>query len=207
MRCELVTWAAVYSRCRRLVRKIRESGFAPDLIVGIGRGGYIPARVISDFLGIMDLASFKIEHYHAAQRDVSAMVKYPLAADVEARHVLLVDDVTDSGDTFDVAIAHLSERGTPSTIHTAVLDHKVSSSYTPDYFGRKVIKWRWIIYPWAVIEDLSGFVASMHTPSSNIETIRKRLADEHGIRVPRATLDDLITSMHAQAQLSGTCAS
>lgn len=195
MQCELVTWAAFHSRCRRLVTKIRQSAFTPDLIVGIGRGGCPPARVVADFLGIMDLASFKIEHYRGAKPDVAAVVKYPLAASIEGRDVLLVDDVTDSGDTFDAAFAHLTERGTPRMIKSAVLDHKVISRYEPDYFGRKVIKWRWIIYPWAVIEDLSGFVRAMHLDVADGARIKQRLADEHGIRVSDATLADVLSSM------------
>ena len=208
MRCETVSWAAMHSRCRRLVTKVRNSGFAPDLIVGIGRGGYIPARIIADFLDIMDLASFRIEHYRGARKDAAARIKYPLAASIEGLDVLLVDDVTDSGDTFEVALAHLATRGTPRTVKTAVLDHKVSSPYVPDYFGRKVIKWRWIIYPWAVIEDLSGFVKAMNldvdtdtnvnanTNTNTNDIIKQRLERDHGIRISDATLADVLVSMN-----------
>ncbi|AKB12522.1 Xanthine-guanine phosphoribosyltransferase [Methanosarcina thermophila CHTI-55] len=40
---------------------------------------------------------------------------------------------------------------------TAVLQHKTCSAFTPDFYAQKIIKWRWIIYPWARYEDLAGF--------------------------------------------------
>lgn len=201
MPCEIVSWRAVYTRCRRLVAKIRAAQFSPDLIVGIARGGYIPARIVADFFGIMDLASLRIEHYRGAHRSVRAVVKHPLATSIEGRTVLLVDDVTDSGDTFEVASEHLATRGTPLAIKTAVLDHKVSSPYVPDYFGRRVTTWRWIIYPWAVIEDLSGFVREMNVDRDDREGIKRRLESDHGIRVSDATLDDVLQSIGIEGQL------
>ena len=50
MRCELVTWGQVYRLSWRLADLIRKSGFAPDLIVAVARGGYVPARLLCDFL-------------------------------------------------------------------------------------------------------------------------------------------------------------
>jgi len=48
MRCELISWADVEQRCQHLAGQIRASGFFPDLIIAIGRGGYVPARLLCD---------------------------------------------------------------------------------------------------------------------------------------------------------------
>jgi hypothetical protein len=177
---------------RKLSRKIVDSGYRPEVIVAIGRGGWVPGRILSDFLDQMDLTSFKIEHYRNAQKAKAAQVRYPLAADVAGRRVLLVDDVADSGETFTVALEHLNSRGAPAELRTAVLHYKTSSPYVPDYYAKKVVKWRWIIYPWAVAEDIGSFIRAMKPRPAGPDEVAWRLAAEHGLRVPRKLLLDML---------------
>ncbi len=194
-RCELVGWNRFHALARRLAHLIRTSGFRPDTIVAIGRGGYMPARILSDFLDVLDLTSFKIEHYHATRKDRQAVVRYPLNADLRGRRVLLVDDVTDSGDTFTVALDHLAACGPPAEVRSAVLHHKVVSPYTPDYYAQKVVKWRWIIYPWAVAEDVASFIRAMSPRPVDAEEIGHILAAEHDIRLPPRLLRDILATL------------
>jgi hypothetical protein len=192
-RCEVISWSSFYDLARRLARKIRDSGYQPEVIVAIGRGGYVPGRILSDLLGQMDLTSFKIEHYHHARKQHAARVRYPLATDVAGRRVLLVDDVADSGETFAVALKHLNSRGAPAEIRSAVLHYKTISPYVPDYYAQKVLKWRWIIYPWAVTEDVGSFIRDMDPKPASADEAARRLATDHGIRLPRKVLSDLLT--------------
>ena len=134
MRCELVSWEQFRTLARQLALLVRSSGFKPDMIVAIGRGGHMPARLLSDYLDIYNLSGFKIEHYRRAQKQAQARVRYPLSANVEGLKLLLVDDVSDGGDTFEVAVSHLHERGPPAEIRTAVLHHKAVSSFVPDFY-------------------------------------------------------------------------
>ena len=192
LRCELVSWTRCSALARRLATEIRRSGFYPDIIVAIARGGYLPARLLSDYLEIFDLASVKIEHYHGVRRERRASVRYPLTADIQGRQVLLVDDVSDSGITFEVAVAHLRDKGTPAMLKTAVLHHKRISNFIPDYFAEEVAEWRWIIYPWAVIEDLGSFLRGMRQPPASIEAFDTYLQRHHGLRVNRQLLEDVL---------------
>lgn len=189
--CELVTWSRFHALARRLARQVRDSGYRPDIIVAIGRGGYMPARILSDLLGLMDLATFKIEHYTGPRISKAPVIRYPLTADVSGKRVLLVDDVSDSGDTFNVAIDHVRSRGEPVELRTAVLHHKTVSRYRPDYFATRVAKWRWIIYPWAVAEDISSIIRAMRPRPTDIADIAQRLKSDHGIRPSPAILADV----------------
>ncbi len=191
-RCELVSWRRFHALARHLARRIHAAGYRPDTIVAIGRGGYMPARILSDFLDVLDLASFKIEHYHTTHKGRRAIVRYPLPCDLGGRRVLLVDDVTDSGDTFSVALDHLAAHGPPLETRTAVLHHKVVSPYRPDFYAQKVVKWRWIIYPWAVAEDVGSFIRTMSPRPADVAEIERRLAAEHGLRLPRRVLQDIL---------------
>jgi hypothetical protein len=167
------------------------------MIVAIGRGGWVPGRVLSDLLGLMDLTEFKVEHYRGAHREGAAGVRYPLSASVAGRRVLLVDDVSDTGDTYRVALAHLAEHGPPADIRTAALHHKTVSSFEPDFYAGRVVRWRWLIYPWAVIEDLSGFVGAMVPRPPSLDAIAERLRVEYGLRVTRRMLEDVIAELEA----------
>lgn len=191
-RCELVSWSRFHALARKLARQVHASGYRPDILVGIGRGGYLPARILSDFLDLMDLTSFKIEHYHATRKGRQARVRYPLNADLTGRRVLLVDDVSDSGDTFRVALDHLASCGSPAEVRTAVLHHKVVSPFVPDYYAHKVINWRWIVYPWAVAEDVGSYIRAMSPPPVDMAEVERRLWLERGLRLPRPLLRDIL---------------
>ena len=152
----------------------------------------MPARIISDFLHVMNLASFKIEHYSGTQKKPVPVIRYHLSREVAGERVLLVDDVCDTGDTFEVAGKHLAERMEPKEIRSAVMHYKKVSRFTPDYYAGRIIKWRWIIYPWAVAEDISEFIRSMDTQPETVSKIRKKLNQEYGVRISAPVLEDIL---------------
>ncbi len=194
-RCELIGWDRFYTLARRLARRIRESGYRPEAIVAIGRGGYVPGRVLSDFLGQPRFAGFGIEHYRDIRREPQARVGYPLAMDVRGQRVLLVDDVTDSGDTFAVALEHLRQRGAPAQVRTAVLYHKRSCPYVPDYCAGVLGAWRWITYPWAVAEDVGSLVRAMRIDPRDVDGVAARLSSDYGMRLRREVLLDVLATL------------
>lgn len=196
-RCEIVSWHAVHALARRLAHRVIDSGYRPEVIVAIGRGGLVPGRLLSDLLGQMDLTSFKIEHYRHAGKLRAARVRYPLAAAVAGRRVLLVDDVADSGETFAVALEHLASRGAPAAVKSAVLHYKTVSPYRPDFYARRVRNWRWIIYPWALAEDVGSCLRAMQPPPADAAEAARRLAAAHGIRLRRDLLTDLLAFVRA----------
>jgi hypoxanthine phosphoribosyltransferase len=194
--CEIVGWDAVHDLARDLAFRIRDDGFDPEIIVALGRGGWVPGRLLSDYLGNLNLTEFKVEHYKGTEKQPVARVRYPLTAEVAGRRVLLVDDVTDTGDSFDVALAHVRSRGEPREIRTVVLHHKTISPYVPDYFGREVVEWRWIIYPWAMVEDLTALIGGSGQRPSGAEAIADQLLRDHGIRVSLGMVRDVLALMN-----------
>ena len=192
IRCELVGWGEVQRLARDLALRIRADGFAPDIIVAIGRGGWVPGRLLSDYLGNLNLTEFKVEHYKGTEKQAIARIRYPLTADMTGQRVLVVDDVTDTGDSFAVALEHIRSRGEPLALRTLVLHHKTVSSYAPDYFARAIVEWRWIIYPWAVVEDLTALVLGMEACPAGANALAERLLRDHGIRVPLGTVKDVL---------------
>ena len=191
-KCELISWNKFWRLSRNLSFKVKESGFKPDVIVAIGRGGWIPARVLSDFLNIFNLASIKIEHYYkGARMQKEAIIKHPLNVDIKGMNVLVVDDVSDTGDTLMLAYDHI-KAFSPSKVKFAVLQHKQVSSFIPHYYATKIVKWRWIIYPWAIVEDVSDFVEVMKDRPGTVEGIRKRLEQDFGLKIRMSVLSDVL---------------
>jgi len=162
---ELVSWEHATILSRQLAGIIRASHFRPEFVIAIGRGGFVPARVVCDSLLITNLTSIRIEHWGtAATRYEQARVRFPLSIDVEGCDLLVIDDVTDTGDTLSAAKEYLC-RKKAGTIRFGVLQHKSSSLFIPDFYSELVADWRWIVYPWAIHEDLVGFAEKMLTPS------------------------------------------
>lgn len=192
LQCTLVPWEDFYHLARKVTRDIRESGYAIDIIIAIGRGGYVPGRILSDLLGIKNLTSFKIEHYRNTRKFQSAVVKYPLAADIRSKNVLLVDDVSDSGETFEAAIEHLHECGPAREVRTVVIHHKTTSRITPDYYAGIITEWHWMVYPWAVNEDLSSMICSMKLMPKGLAQIRRQLKKDHGLEVSTRQIKDAL---------------
>lgn len=188
MRCELISWTEVHRLCRRLASLVKAAGYRPDIVIAIGRGGLVPARLVCDCLDIMALTSIKIEHYRAgSSRQAQAVIRYPLCTDIRDLRVLLVDDVNDSGDTLQTARSHLDDFH-PREIRTAVMHHKTTTRIDVDFYARKIIKWRWLVYPWAMQEDISAFLDRLTPPPSSLEDAQQQLADQFGIRLPRQLL-------------------
>jgi len=188
---EYVSWAHFVRLCGVLYRRIQGSGFQPDLIIAITRGGYPPARVLADYFAVSDLLSLKVEHYRGPDKLRSAMIPYPFPASLEGRSVLVVDDVSDSGDTFAAALSHLAEKGKPKALRTAVLHHKRTSVVTPDYYAQRVLKWRWITYPWALVEDLSVLIRRLERTPRDLAELPDMLLRTYHLRLPKGIVSEI----------------
>lgn len=192
MQVQLVTLEEVVEACDRLARAIRASGFRPDLVVAIARGGFVPARFLCDFLQIGSLASIRVLHYRAgAQQDEQARITIPLTVDVSGAHVLLVDDVNDSGKTLAAASSHLAGFS-PAAVRTAVMHEKTSTVQAADFRVITVREWRWILYPWAVVEDVGQFIRNMQPTPQSADEIRERLDLQYGFVPSPSQLDRVL---------------
>lgn len=157
-----LTWMDVQRLSEKLADQIAESGFRPDIIVAVSRGGFDPARILSDELNIRSLASLQVIYYAGInERNDKPQVKYPLNADISGLNVLVVDDVADSGNSLKVVKEYIDNLG-PREVKMATLHHKPWSSFEPDFYAESVNKW--IIYPWE--------------PRESIEDIREKLLSE-----------------------------
>ena len=155
-RFQPVTWRDVEEGCARIAEQIRSSNVDVDVIVGIMRGGWIPARLLSDYLGVDRMGALEIKFYMGIEETAEKpVVTQPLIIDVRDKNVLVVDDVADTGKTLNVAVNFLMHYG-PRRILTATLYLKPWSIHRPNYYYQETSAW--IIFPWDKAETVEELV-------------------------------------------------
>ncbi|MEM3555376.1 MAG: phosphoribosyltransferase [Candidatus Micrarchaeia archaeon] len=146
MRYLKLTALEVEKMCDRLAEKVKEK-FKPDCIVGVGRGGWVPAVYLSDRLGVKKLYGVKVDFYEGERRGRKPVVSQKLPINKIKGKVLVVDDVADTGETL-IVVKKMLENA--KEVKTATLHYKPHSKVKPDFFVQKTK--RWIIYPYQTCE-------------------------------------------------------
>lgn len=91
------TWSDVESQTQEILRQITLSKWQPDYVVGLTRGGLVPANLISQYLEV------PMECLKVSLRDgVDPEHNLWMAEDAyEGKNLLIVDDINDSGATLN----------------------------------------------------------------------------------------------------------
>ena len=149
---EVATWNKIRKILLEQAEKIRKENFKVDIIIGIARGGWIPARILSDFLDISDLASMRVEFYLGPSETRKApILTQGVSSTVSGKNVLLVDDIADTGKSLALAKDHILEKGA-ADVRILTVYRKPWSDVNPEYFGRETPCW--VIFPWETRETL-----------------------------------------------------
>lgn len=176
----ILSWRDVYTHCLQLSERIVNSGFIPDVIVGIARGGWIPARILSDVLYTTSLQNIRIEYYtDVAAKGKEPKITQPLTGSMKYKSILLVDEVADTGDTLQHAIEHVNALGAKS-VRSAVLHYKPTSIIKPDFFMVETTSWT--VYPWENRESIISLVQIFKSEDETLtmKDIRDKLVFEVG---------------------------
>lgn len=164
------SWDKVYEMLVNLALRIRQSGFKPDLIVGVSRGGWAPGRILSDLLENTHTANIKIEFYVGIEKTTrKPVVTQPISEDISKKHVLVVDDVADTGESLKVALDHIAEKGA-GEIRTVTVYYKPHSKFKPDFFAESTSNW--IIFPWERLEATKLLVQEARASGRSLDSVR-----------------------------------
>lgn len=180
---EVPSWNIIYSMLLNLAKKISKDNYYPELIVGISRGGWIPARVIYDLLGNSHLTDIKIEFYIGIgeTRNKPIMDK-SLSISVENKNILILDDVADTGESLKLVKEYIRLKRALE-IKTATIYCKPHSRLIPDYYIKNTEKW--IIFPWELKETIRYLTKISKEKGMSIEVFKGRLI-ESGMNVALA---------------------
>lgn len=196
--CLVMDWDYFYRLARKVGDKINSSGYKPDIIVGLARGGWVLARVLCDLIGVKDLVSIKVEHWGiTATPDGTAKIKQELNVDLTGKKVLVVDDISDSGESMRVTLDYIKTLQ-PSEIKTATLQYLTTSKFKADYIGEE-LPWYWVIFPWNFTEDMCTIVPKACArlkidPDDDVDVsqIKTELKKSHNIDTTEEKITDIL---------------
>jgi len=201
--CEVMSWEHFYRLAKEVANKIKSSGYVPDMIIGLARGGWCLARVLCDFIGVKDLVSLKVEHWGiTATPDGKAKLKYPFNIDLTGKKVLVVDDITDTGESMRISVDYVKTLN-PSEVRTAALRHIEGSKFKPDYYAEK-ITWRWVIFPWNFVEDLCNLVEKVQSEvdkPSDTKLLKAKLKEYFKVDVDEETVREILAELDRRKKL------
>lgn len=174
---EIPTWEETYLILLDLARKIRADKFHIDVIIGVSRGGWTPARILSDLLENPEIANVRAEFYLSiAETRREPIITQSVSVKVHDKRLLVVDDVSDTGKSLKLIKEHLLRRGA-KTLKVATLYYKPWSITTPDYYERTTEDW--IIFPWERKEAFRKVIEKFQQNGKSIVDAKDKLI-EHG---------------------------
>ena len=152
------SWSQVEGACLEIARQMSAHNWKPDYIVGITRGGLVPANLLSQYTGI------KMYTLNVSLRDgEGGETNCWMAEDAfDNKKILIVDDINDSGATINWIKQDWPKSCFPDSpkwqqvwgdsVRFAVLTHNFGSKFRdPDYHAWTVDKREedcWLVYPW-----------------------------------------------------------
>jgi uncharacterized protein len=153
---EVPTWNQIYDLLLSQTQKIQSQSYRPDIIVGIARGGLVPARILTDLLGTPELGLIQIEFYIDINQTLQEpILKQTLTTQISGKKALLVDDIADTGESLKLAKINLQQQGAIE-IKTATLYEKPQSTTTPDFYEKQTSCW--VVFPWDTKETLRKII-------------------------------------------------
>ncbi|MFP4491108.1 MAG: phosphoribosyltransferase [Spirochaetaceae bacterium] len=151
-----LTYNTVHKTVKALSKKIIEKGSVPELMVAIGTGGFIPARMLKTFID-RPIYTVGISYYDLENKPKNSPQKIQWIDEVEqklkGKKVLLVDEVDDSRVTLEYCLKELIAHN-PKEISVAVLHNKLKEKRgvfpeeVKNYFVGEELPDKWICYPW-----------------------------------------------------------
>ena len=149
------TWELFGTATRELAEQIAASGWRPDIVLAVARGGLTVAGALSYALGVKNCGAINVEFYTGVDARLDVPVVLPPSlnlVEVTDLEVLVVDDVADTGHTLRLVREVLAQH--VADARTAVLYHKPQSVIVPDYSWRSTDAW--INFCWSLLPPVAG---------------------------------------------------
>jgi hypoxanthine phosphoribosyltransferase len=152
---EVMTWDHLGEASRQLAEAVVDSGWQPDIVLAIARGGLLPGGAVAYALGVKNSCAMNVEFYTDVDQRLEVPMVLPPApelVDLGDSKMLIVDDVADTGRTLQVVQSFCA--GKVGEVRTAVLYEKSHSLVKCDYIWRRTD--RWIDFPWSARPPVAG---------------------------------------------------
>ncbi|SDE49897.1 phosphoribosyltransferase [Pseudonocardia oroxyli] len=145
---EVLTWELFGLAARELAQEVADSGYRPDIILSIARGGLFVAGALGYALDVKNLHVMNVEFYTGVGERLALPVMLPPVpnvVDLSGQKVLVADDVADTGATLKLVRDFCGEY--VADVRCAVVYEKPQSEVRCEYVWRRTPLW--INFPWS----------------------------------------------------------
>lgn len=144
------SWRYIERACDLISRRVEDLGI--DRIIGLSRGGLVPATILANNLNVREVYSIGVASYDDRSNTPGVMNTYqrlPSNAPGFSRgdNVLIVDDISDKGKTFE-HVYNLTESQHDCMLYSASIFIKPKTKHTPDFYHSQVPEDQWVVFPW-----------------------------------------------------------
>ena len=144
-----ISFNKIGSLARTIARRVDDKENITH-IIGLARGGLIPATIMSYALD-KPLLSYGINSYDGSKKTENFYINQSinlkeLKEKNKNLHILVVDDICDTGDTMKHVTNKLALGSIPYT--TACICTKEKFTHWLDHYGTVVSDDKWIVFPW-----------------------------------------------------------
>lgn len=160
---EELSWELFGTASQELATDIADSGFEPDLILSIARGGLFLAGTLGYALSVKTLHVVNVEFYTGIDERLDMPVMLPPVpnpADLAGSKVLIADDVADTGETLKLVREFCRDH--VAEARCAVIYEKPRSLVRCEYVWRRTDLW--VNFPWSSLPPVR------RRPSSAVES-------------------------------------
>ncbi|MET3768523.1 hypoxanthine phosphoribosyltransferase [Marisediminicola sp. UYEF4] len=150
---ETLGWVEFGSAARELSTDVVRSGFVPDVVVAIARGGLLLAGAMAYAMKVKSCGALNVEFYTGVDARLPEPIMLAPHLDQESladKRVLVVDDVSDSGRTLSMVVTLLERTG--AEVRSVCLYTKPGTILEPDFAWKSTD--RWIDFPWSVLDPV-----------------------------------------------------
>ena len=206
IKCQFVSFDEIFNMTKELAFKVADSGYEPDLLLAIARSGFVPGRLMSDFLGNSDLYALKVEHWldTTAEHMDDAIIPVRSPLPVKGKKVLVVDDIVDTGRSAIQTLNYVKGLGAKE-VKTAVMLYLTVSELEPDYYAVKQSEWIWFIWFWNRFEDLRNLTIKLFDGDTKLtmsmDEVLKGLKTHFTLDVDPSELRQVLTTAHRIGKL------
>ena len=150
----LIHWHDVNFCLSAIKDKLKADNFIPDIIVAVGRGGLIPGTLLAYNMDVGIVINYAIKTYSNENTQTDALWVFQSPdesfSDYRYKNILVVDDLSDSGNSLVYITKQLTDRYKIENVKTATLCIKDSTKFIPDYYIQKYPSDTWLVFPWEV---------------------------------------------------------
>ena len=158
----IIDWKEYNLTTEKLAIQIYQSGFQPDILIGIMRGGApiidVLSRIFKLKCAYLAVESYSGKGIEDQQGELVFSREMSSIAPSMGGRILLCDDLSDTGITFNKSIDWLKAygpiKGKIEDIKTATLWKKQKSSFEPDFCAVKLKDNPWIVQPFEIYEEI-----------------------------------------------------